>query len=133
MSAWVVSRNHIWALVETLRWDCWGGVNQEDLDKFGQLLWDENIRSVVYRYPDCNLDALPGPIDCDYKYGKHGFGFDKRKYTPVEILKACDCYEYQSCEHPGWRESEAHQIIERIRDSATSKLDGYEDAPWVID
>jgi hypothetical protein len=28
-------------------------------------------------------------------------------FDPVQVLKSCDCYEYQSCEHDGWEDSEA--------------------------
>jgi hypothetical protein len=47
-------------------------------------------------------------------------------------LKAISCYEYQSCEHPGWRKSEAHAFCEALRDMAIGCLPGYDDAPWEI-
>jgi hypothetical protein len=53
--------------------------------------------------------------------------------TPVELLKAVDCLEYQSCEHEGWNKSEAKKECERLRAIATRNLPGYNEAPWGID
>ena len=50
--------------------------------------------------------------------------------TVPEVLKATDCYEYQSCEHPEWPSSNAHDFIQALRKDAWRLLEGYEEAPW---
>lgn len=46
------------------------------------------------------------------------------------IAAVSECYVYQSCEHTGWAESIACQIIARIQKLLLHELPGYEDAPW---
>ena len=157
MSAYVVDRKHIWYLVNaathraitqehfcTLRWfwnvDRDGGtyesaeLNVADYrraSEVGQMLWDENVKSVRYRYPDCT-DDLPGPIGCDYQYGSHEHHPWHDCPTPVGVLKACDGYEYQACEHPEWETSEAHAFINALRRRAIHALPGYDEAAWEV-
>ena len=94
------------------------------------MLWDENIKSVSHRYGEENTDKLPGVIGETYAYDAHEnfiFGPD---VNPVAVLKACRCYAYQSCEHPGWEDSRAKALIDNLKDSAISSLPGYEEAEW---
>ncbi len=49
---------------------------------------------------------------------------------PVEVLKACHCYEDTCREAPGWESSIAHQLIQTILRAATQRLPGYSMAPW---
>lgn len=153
MSAYVVNRDHIWFLVEAaaghvlnennpnaggLSW-YFNGHRHEIPHSFhqrqaevGQMLWDENVKSVSHRYPDCDGKELPGPIDCDFQYGQH----DSKAFariSAVAVLKACDGYEYQSCEHPGWESSEAHSFLESLRHRAIGALPGYDDAQWEVE
>jgi len=85
----------------------------------GQKLVDENYRSVNYRY-----DEDEEPRQFEY--------VPIRRYEAVEIIKACHCYEYQSCETPGWQETEAYAIVKALTRLATYKLPGYGDAQWEI-
>ena len=135
MSAYMVDRKHIRFLVHaalSLRYaPRFNGrvLNHNDATALGQMLWDENRKSINSRYPDCvGSDELPGEIGEDWRY-EHipsmANGSD-----PVAIIKACDCFDYQSCEHDGWGDSEAHRIIESIRGNAIHNLEGYEAAPW---
>ena len=48
----------------------------------------------------------------------------------IEACKAIDCYEYQSCEHPGWRDSGAKAFCERLRSALIGAMHGYEEAEW---
>lgn len=48
------------------------------------------------------------------------------------ILKACDCFEYQSCEYAEWQQSMARKRIDAIRAEAIRQLPGYDAAPWGI-
>lgn len=127
-------------------------------DAVGAMLWGENARSVGYRYsydgrvgyygPEgaAELEAdhgedLPGRyVDVEvapgvtidmpewaepYAYKRYG-----NALKPVVVLKAIDCYEYQSCEHDEWAESEAHAFCHALRKRMIHSLPGYEDAPW---
>jgi hypothetical protein len=88
--------------------------------RVGALLLAENRRSVDHRYDETEweepylFEPVPGWPD------------------PVIVLKAIACYEYQSCEHPGWRTSEAHAFCQALRARAISLLPGYDQAPWDI-
>ena len=93
----------------------------ETAGRVGAMLVAENRRSVDHRYDETETEdpyvftELPGRPD------------------PVIVLKAIACYEYQSCEHPEWEESEAHDFCEALRDRMISSLPGYDDAPgWEI-
>ena len=52
---------------------------------------------------------------------------------PVVVLGALACYEYQSCEHPGWKTSEAYEFCDALRHKMIRMLPGYTRAPWSID
>ena len=152
MSAYVVGKEHIDALVRLGiegpsgyhggPGGSWSGyyyhqtenavhVKQEP-NRVGQILASECIESVWYRYPDDKtIDSLPGPMDkaslMSYQYepGRH--------LTAIEGLVALSGYEYQSCEHPGWRDSEAHRFVEWLRSSLIHRLPGYAEADtWEV-
>jgi len=88
--------------------------------RVGAMLLAENRRSVDHRYDEQDWEqpylftAVPGTPD------------------PVVVLKAIDCYRYQSCEHPGWASSEAQQFCLALQALAISHLPGYDRAPWDI-
>lgn len=97
----------------------------------GQLLVNENVMIVHDRYPGDDVDAgeLPGPTDA-YYLGPYVFEDPLYVLTPAEVFKAIDCFDYQSCEHEGWRNSTAFQFCEALRLRVCSSVPGYEDAPW---
>jgi hypothetical protein len=86
------------------------------------MLLRENQLSVNYRYRENGIENI--------------YFFEESLTTetidPVVILKAIACYEYQSCEHPGWTTSEAHAFCEALRRRMIHHLPGYEEAPWEI-
>lgn len=105
-------------------------------DAVGQMLTDECVRSVSHRYPDTN--DLPGTFVLT-DAGEFGDWFEPYRYPPmqpgnrptaVEVLKLISCYEYQSCEHPGWNSSEAKRFCDALRDWAINDLPGYDEADW---
>jgi hypothetical protein len=106
-----------------------GPLRAEDADLAGEVLLAECIASVSFRYPDSGPGALPGPIPTpnppDYEWAGYAQGL-----TAIEACKAIDCYEYQSCEHPGWGESGSRSFCERLRHILVGAMAGYEDAPW---
>jgi len=50
--------------------------------------------------------------------------------APVYALKAVCCYRYQSCEHPGWKGSEASRFCDALERVAVELLPGFSEAPW---
>lgn len=154
MSAFMVSKKHIDLLVRTAYAGPTtngkqGGYGQqpwyrpyfkgesqwqvEQCDAIGEMLIKENLSSIHARYPDTITDpeSTPGPVD-QYWLEPYTLAdpFFAKRLTAIEALKALDCYEYQSCEHPEWEQSEAHEFCERFRHALIGCLDGYEDAPW---
>jgi hypothetical protein len=92
------------------------------------MLWDENVRSVQSRY---GKENAPGPRGETYFYSLHVVVPEVTLHTdPVQVIKACDCFAYQSCETDDWKSSEAYYYIEALKDAALPPLAGYEDAVW---
>jgi hypothetical protein len=52
--------------------------------------------------------------------------------SPVEILKACQCLDFQCCEHEEWHESPAKRMLDAIMGAVIEALPGYDSAPWAI-
>ena len=145
MSAWIVSRAHIDALVNAalpsggneLVYYHEGDLHHvEDADKhnIGQMLIDECVKSVSYRYPDDDVKAgeLPGPTDA-YYLTPYQFRYPGAQLPAVWILSAINCYRYQSGEHPEWDGSEAAALVAAIEQRMIRKLPGYDDAPWGLE
>jgi hypothetical protein len=149
MSAFVLSKKHIDLMVKTAvegprdrdpqsMWN-WGGFNMlstlgyASANKFGQALVDENLKSIHYRYPDTVADpsGTPGPIkryyEKRYKFKEYPFAL-----TCVEMLKAIACYEYQTCEHDEWKDSQVYKACQTLTETVVSSLPGYDAAPWGI-
>ena len=153
MSAYIVDREHIVYLVQAavsnrLSQHDGGSITWEDNDQWvtlrttatpeelavvGNMLWAENVKSVSYRYNGESLATLPGNI-ADNKAGciltASDFGRPSGHIDPVQVLKSCHCYEYQTCEHPAWKESAARRFIEGLIRKACHSLIGYEEAEW---
>ena len=136
MSAQIISGRDVAYLLETaraagrresygdhFRWyyeGQWRELKAEDCDRVGQLLWDENLASVSYRYPkDFAVEIAAARDEGGYVY-RH----------PVQALVSLDYYEYQSCEHPGWKSSEAHAFVAYLKDKVIRLLPGYGQAVW---
>ncbi len=89
-------------------------------DQVGQMLLNENHASVNARY---NEDEQPE----EYRHVPPA-----RKLTTAEAHKAIHCYEYQSCEHKGWKDSSARAFCELLRHHLITNMAGYDAAPWEI-
>jgi len=116
MSAFIVDPEHIhvllWATSRTtspygpLAWyydnpTRKGELTPDTRDDVGQMLVDENAASVNYRYDEDDAYIYA------YQQPQH------TTWTDVEILKALDCYQYQSCEHPAWRDMPSPRLLPR--------------------
>ena len=88
-------------------------VTPENAGMWGALLVAENRRSVNHRY---NEDEIEEP----YEFTEYTGNFDA-----VKMLAAIGCYEYQACEHPEWKTSEARAFCEALRDRMIHALPGY--------
>jgi hypothetical protein len=129
MSAFVVSREHIDAIVATalygvgqhsslgtkgpgameLRYYGFNGPTQ-----LGQALERENYASVNYRYREQEeprgpyewpMDAHGTPADVPYRV---------KLPTVAEAFRLVRCYVYQACEHPTWDESSVRRFCDDL-------------------
>jgi hypothetical protein len=87
---------------------------------YGQFLVDANAASVNTRYGEDNAYVY------EYSTPQH------TRWSPVELLGAINCYEYQSCEAQDWVSSEAKQFCDTLRRRIEGHLPGALDAPWEI-
>lgn len=147
MSAFMVGKEHIDAMITaglafsdySIRWDHPGyaenELTYETADGVGLMLWATNLESINARYPDTldDFDNIPGPVGLTPEVIA-GYRWERingvRFLDPVVILKAIDCYEYQSCEHDGWETSEAKAFCAALRADMIERLPGYNTAPW---
>ncbi len=126
MSAWIVSRKHIDYIVTAI---IAAELTSKTPDDLGRMLWRECLISVACRYPDDEDGDRPGPADFRDS--------DVITYTWTEtpilaggaLAKTLGCYHYQSCEHPGWENSEANGLVTKLTDSLGDVK--YDDSvPW---
>ena len=143
MSAWMVSKRHVdyllsaalrYGKVHPLRWylpattetpqpyeERRRELAPENASSVGAMLWTENRVSVNHRYNQ------KGGLQ-SYRFARYPGDVD-----PVVVLKSIRCYVYQSCEHPGWEQSEARAFCDALTLACFDKLPGYDAAPWGID
>lgn len=151
MSAYMVSKAHIDALVNVAVFGPkgtsrgqggWYAVyygnpsrkaDDHVMNQIGDMLVRENLSSIHSRYPDTieKPEGTPGPIE-QYWLNEYEFEYPQRTLTAVEALKAVSCYEYQSCEHPEWKNSDAASFCESLRHNLIGCIPGYSDAAWEI-
>lgn len=160
MSAYIVSKHHIDALVELAhvgpsrapqypgdgyyspRWEDERGqyvtVDRGNTDLVGQMLLSECVASVKHRYHDEPVKDLPGTIIETALWEQGGTAAYvyqplTHKLSAAQGLKAIHGYEYQSCEHPGWPTSEAKRFCDSLKDSLIGQLPEYRDAEtWSV-
>jgi hypothetical protein len=107
------------------------GPDQMRPSTFGAMLQDECIASVRYRYNGESLDSLPGTIDEAWRRGEpYEYTDPGYRMTIAEAFKLISCYEYQSCEHPEWGDSQAKRVCDALKDRLGMKVPGWNAAPW---
>ena len=136
MSAWIVSKTHIDALVHAgIDAEC---IRPEEADEFGRMLWQENLNSIHARYADtaATHSNYPGPIDFKGPADVDAYTYEPMEGGPGITLKApavvhytAACYDYQSCEHAGWDGSRAHLFVGILMSLTSDKGKG----PWGTD
>ena len=93
--------------------------------ELGQLLIWENVRSVKNRYGDSVDDNEMGEyaaLIANYVH-RPVLGVD-----PLTVYVAASSMIYQSCEHEGWKESEACEILDGLQRAAIRHIAGYDAA-----
>lgn len=104
MSAWIVSKECIDVLVSgaIIHRVSFNGepVTRANANAVGLALWRENVKSVNWRYNDHDRAA-----SYEFTAAETGDGF---------LLMQLGCYDYQSCEHPGWKKSAAYACCEAL-------------------
>lgn len=94
-------------------------LNDATADRVGQMLLDANAASVNHRYDEDEL----------YVYS---YRAPQYTWSPVEVLKAIHCYQYQACEPDDWKSSEANAFCDYLTHHVINKMAGYDAAPWAI-
>lgn len=145
MSVWMVDFEHInvlvWAGLQreyaphgTLNW-YWGSPTRVGTLDYGttavvgQMLVRANTDSLKARYGDDDDLNNDLPLFETYSYRQPRFA----SWSRAEILKAIHCFEYQSCEVPDWRDTEAFAFCRSLEAGIVCSLPGYGTAPWGID
>lgn len=133
MSSWIVSQDHIDALVcgaivHGLSFDG-EPVTPENATEVGQALWDENHRGVNYRYGR-------GKNTPTYSF------IGETRLNPINLFKQAGCYDYQSCDRPAYRKSAARRLVDDLQEACLAELGiprdeaynsrEYDRAPWGI-
>lgn len=119
MSAFIVNDYHINALVsygiahkaQLYTKDGWEYFNEDTAWALASRLYRANVCSVNRRYGERTRTT--------------GFRFqsvDVSGLTAADIVKACDCLEYQSCEVGTWERSRARKTLQAIREEAVRAL-----------
>lgn len=126
MSAFIVDKQHIDNIVATAM--AYRMRQAAHPTQLGRMLWVENTKSVAYRYSDHPDFPEFSDVAEAETYGFNAYS--ARSLTAVEVLKAINCLEYQSCEHPGWQTSTARVFLDEMRSEAINHLPGYDAAPW---
>ena len=140
MSAYVVNKRHIDALVtaavESAPIGAYFGrerVDYSNADAVGAALWRANVESVAFRYPNDAEGEWPGPVGLT-RAEVDAYTFEPLlvPLSPVELLVALRGYEYQSCERPDWRDSDAYTFCRGLESLMLRRLPGWDDADWSI-
>jgi hypothetical protein len=142
MSAWIVSKAHIDALVsEAARrgpdgpfmWEHGGRrhtlpfADAVRATEVGQMLWKENHRSINYRY--------------DERGRTPHYDWNETPHLPsMWVYKANACYSYQTCERTDWEQSEAFAFVQALYAALLPEVGPdprntkeWNDAPWGLD
>lgn len=136
MSAHIVSDNHINTMTSTARALLGPDVfsvyfenqrhlfdlrNNEEAQKLGQILLNENYRSVNTRYPN----DVAAPHELEF--------FRVAPVSHLGLLKAIDYYLYQTNETDDFESTLAYKVCHEMRLRTIRKMDGYDKLPWGFD
>jgi hypothetical protein len=99
-------------------------ITRENATEIGRILLAENERSINARYPDTvgNPEEMPGTI------GEYAANYEFRDWplssplSPVAVLKACSCFDYQACETPARIRRRTRLGVPATRQSASNSV-----------
>ncbi len=86
-------------------------------DDLGKVLLYQNHRSLGARYGD--------PVEVPTYHLRLVVSL-----RPVDIIKSCQCLQYQACETDDYGQTYTKQLLDSLVDAAIRRLPGYEEAPW---
>ena len=144
MSAYLVDRHHIAYLVHAAFSHQTGiashlkhrlGVENETAAMIAMCneLTRENIASIEGKYPDVagQPENAPGDQTAYEPWTAREIkGMIWMHIDPLQVLASCSCYEYQACEHDGWKTSLAKKLIESLVHATIRNIPGYDKAKW---
>ncbi len=132
MSAFQLSANHIAALVDaslSIAMKHHGdSFDTRERHRRLMMLADENHKSIAFLYRSNSpkqADKFPRHVNANFPAYN---GWVVRDRGVVTLLKAVSCYEYQSCEHTDWNDSEAKKFCVNLREMLIGELPGYDTA-----
>jgi hypothetical protein len=136
MSAFLVSQNHINAIVSFAAAHC----GPTDI-AMAAVLTAENVRSLAYRYSDIGEERALASSYVFEPVNLASLVEGKRKPAvaaiATQIVKACDCFDYQACETPDYETTQAARFVAMVRNRALAmggkgKGTLYEAARWEV-
>lgn len=131
MSCYIVSDDTIKAIAIEAARECGGRCDQEQVQKFADVLRLANEKAVNERYPGIGGEAYNDGPDCSPACEVTLRDIMRLcRVDPVVALKAIRCYGYQSCDWGDYETSAAAKIAQDATYKAIARLPGYEAAPW---
>jgi hypothetical protein len=86
------------------------------------LLSRENVLSLIARYGESK----------EFREVGHRLA-STPTLSPIAVIKLARAYDYQSCEHDGWKNSVAQLWIDdQLIPALLPRIPGYSDAEWAI-
>jgi hypothetical protein len=96
-----------------------------DAERVFNILLDENLKSVGFRYPDAQK------ISDWFEAGEAAFVWEnvpEASHTATELAEMVSSYQYQSCEHDEWKESTACAITALVKLTLAPRVQAEKDA-----
>lgn len=87
------------------------------------MLRAQNIRSVQARYPSEEWPDTPAEL----------VGAPAHFYSPLEVIHAIHCYEYQSCETEDWESTDACRWCRDAERTLLRQIPEYDNAEYHLD
>lgn len=109
-------------------------LTEETATEIGRGLMRENYNSVNYRYEG---DPEVGYIPPSYTFTRQPMP-DTNVDAVALVGKSFACYDYQTCEHAAWEDSDAfsfcNQVLSALREAYGDlhNLAAYDAAPWGV-
>ena len=129
MSAWIVSETHVLTLAYFYEKIVKGSITEDQsidlslVKKTARILWNENIKSVNYRYNENNKRNF-----------SRGLVLPDTRISYESLVKQINCWKYQSCVHSDFYKSKAYKMMMELKfevmDRIVRESNVYKMAPW---